>query len=177
MTTEATTTAKKNLFKAIGKAAGSNRRSKTEAEKCNYAALKNAAVNCETLRDGKRLVSATKKQYRTLNAQTTAETVFQLLKRNVKPEVIEYYSADGELPPVSERYDWKAIFTAAEADGVSLAELAKSEGVDLNQAAQVFGFDQPAAEKPAEKPAKATKATAKTKTKTKTKQDSKAKAA
>ena len=139
-----TETKKPNLFKAIGKAAGTARNPKGEV-KANLAALKNLAVNCETLRNGKRLVSAAKQQYRVLNAETTAEIVFQLLKRGLSPELIAHYSADGELEAISERYDWKAIFVAAEADGVSLAELATSQGVDLNSAAEVFGFTKKAA--------------------------------
>lgn len=133
---------KGNLFKAIGKAAGSTRQPKTEADKCNYAALKNAATNCETLRDGKRLVSASKQQYRKLNAQTTAETVFQLLKRGVSPEVVVHYSSAGNLEAVSERYDWCDIFTATEEDGVSLTELAESQGVDASKVMAVFGLTE-----------------------------------
>jgi hypothetical protein len=157
-----------DIFKAISQAAGSSRSRKSEGEKWNNAALKNAVINLVTLRDGKRLVSAKKDQNRTLNASTTCKTVCVLLKRGVTPEVIAHYAAteDG-LPAISERFDYSGIFAGAGGVAETLAAVAEQEGVEADKLATVLGVEVPAA-KPA-KPAKAAKSRRSAKSKDETK--------
>lgn len=131
---------KVNPFKVIAHAAGSKRPRRTPGEKWNNKALRKAIVNLETLSTGKRLVSKEQGTYRTLNAGTTAETVFQLLKQGVCRQVIQEHASAGELAPLAERYDWKSIFAAAEAEGVSLFQLAKDRGLSVDDVAHLFGF-------------------------------------
>jgi hypothetical protein len=135
---------KVNPFKVIAHAAGSKRGGKrtpkTEADKWNNKALRKAIVSLESLATGKRLVSKEQGTYRSLNAGTTAETVFQLLKQGVCREVIQEHASAGELVPLAKRYDWKSIFKAAEEQGVSLFQLAKERGASVDDVAHLFGF-------------------------------------
>lgn len=131
---------KPNPFKAIAKAAGVGRPRLTEGEKWNNKSLRKAIVSLQTLATGERLVSAAKQSYRKLNAGTTVETVFQLLKQGVSREVISEHAAAGELAPLASRYDWASIFATAEENGVSLFKLAEERKLSANDVAHLFGF-------------------------------------
>jgi len=173
-TTVATTETKapkSNPFKTIAAVAGSSRRRLTDAEKVargwNEKALNRVITNLTALRTGTQLVSEVKNTSRKLNAGTTAERVFVLLKDGVTAETITHYTTPGEesgqtLPAIAERYDWASIFASAESQGVSLAKMADDRGVTVAEVCGAFGLPVPEAAPVAETPAaEAPKATVK----------------
>jgi hypothetical protein len=175
MSTDTTTTVtaetkapKSNPFKTIAAAAGSSRRRLTDAEKVerqwNEKALNRVLTNLTALRTGTQLVSEVKNTYRKLNAGTTAERVFVLLKDGVTAETIMHYTApsgdEKSLPAIASRYDWASIFASAEGQGVSLAKMADDRGVTVAEVCGVFGLPMPEAAPAATEPVAVEAATA-----------------
>lgn len=155
-TVDATETApkapKSNPFKAIAAAAGSSRKRLTDAEKVdrqwNEKAINRVITNLTALRTGTQLVSEVKNTSRKLNAGTTAERVFVLLKDGVTADTISHYTSPGEangqtLPAIADRYDWASIFASAETQGVSLVKMADDRGVTVAEVCGAFGLSVP----------------------------------
>jgi hypothetical protein len=154
-TTVATTETKapkSNPFKTIAAVAGSSRKRLTDTEKVerqwNEKALNRVITNIAALRTGTQLVSEVKNTSRKLNAGTTAERVFVLLKDGVTADTITHYTTPSEengltLPAIASRYDWAGIFASAESQGVSLAAMADDRGVTVAEVCGAFGLPTP----------------------------------
>ncbi len=167
-TTEAIKAPKSNPFKTIAAVAGSSRRRLTDTEKVerqwNEKAFNRVITNLTALRTGTQLVSEVKNTFRKLNAGTTAERVFVLLKDGVTAETIAHYTNPADengLPPVASRYDWASIFASAEKQGVSLAKMADDRGVTVAEVCGAFGLPVPEAAVEAPAASEAPKATVK----------------